>query len=111
MIRVTTFFLAILLSTVVLLAQTVDEARKDIYHGKYKTAKEKLNKILAANGKDPQAIYWLGQATIEDEDNIAGAKTVYQNNCFENSIFFAKIIKIFFRLKIDEVKIGDCWYN
>ena len=79
MIRVTTFFLAILLSATVLLAQTVDEARKDIYHGKYKTAKEKLNKILAANGKDPQAIYWLGQATIEDEDNIAGAKTVYQN--------------------------------
>ncbi len=79
MIRVTTFFLAILLSATVLLAQTVDEARKDIYHGKYKTAKEKLNKILAANGKDPQAIYWLGQANIDDEDNIAGAKTVYQN--------------------------------
>ena len=59
-------------------AQSVDDGIKFLYYGKDKSAKDALQQAVTKNPKDGRAIYWLGQADIDDQD-IAGAKTVYQN--------------------------------
>lgn len=58
-------------------AQSVDEGKKAFYYEKYKTAKETLEKAVAAKPDDVDAAYWLGQTLIELHDT-AGAKAVYQ---------------------------------
>ena len=73
-----TFFLVLLMASQVLKAQSIDEARKSINNGRIASAKETLQKLLAANGKNAEAIYWLGQAHLSAED-IAGAKKTYQD--------------------------------
>lgn len=59
-------------------AQSVDDAKKSLYYGRTTTAKQTLDKIVAGNPKDAQAIYWLGQTYLAMDD-IKGAKQVYQN--------------------------------
>lgn len=76
--RLTTLLLAVLITGQALLAQTVNDARQSLYHGKTKSAREALEKITASDPKNAEAIYWLGQAHIEAGD-LAGAKTIYQN--------------------------------
>lgn len=48
-----------------------------LHYGKNKSAKEQLQKMVAANPQDAVANYWLGQAMIASDD-VAGAKVVYQ---------------------------------
>jgi TolA-binding protein len=72
----------ILLSTVmmlanVLMAQSVDQGKKFYYYYRYKSAKDVLEKAVAANPNSIDAIYWLGQVLMETKD-IAGAKALYQ---------------------------------
>ena len=76
--KLTTLLLAVLLTSSLLLAQTVDEARKSLYYGRTATGKQLLEKILASNPKNAEAIYWLGQAYLNAED-MAMAKKVYQD--------------------------------
>ncbi|MCW5927896.1 MAG: tetratricopeptide repeat protein [Chitinophagaceae bacterium] len=58
-------------------AQSVDEGKKLFYYEKYQSAKEILEKALAAKPGDVEAAYWLGQALIEQKE-VAAAKAVYQ---------------------------------
>ncbi|HEX8460062.1 MAG TPA: tetratricopeptide repeat protein, partial [Segetibacter sp.] len=76
--KLTTLLLAVLFTGKLLLAQTVDDARKSLYYGRTTSAKQTLDKLVAANPKDANAIYWLGQTLITQED-LAGARQVYQN--------------------------------
>ena len=76
--KLTTLLLAVLFTGKLLFAQTVDEARKSLYYGKITSSRQTLEKLVAANAKDGQAIYWLGQTYITAED-YAGARQVYQN--------------------------------
>ncbi|MGI8635985.1 MAG: tetratricopeptide repeat protein, partial [Segetibacter sp.] len=76
--KLSTLLLAVLLSGKLLLAQTVDEARKSLYYGRKTSAKQALDKLVASNSKDANAIYWLGQTYLA-MDSIAGARQVYQN--------------------------------
>ena len=76
--KLTTLLLAVLLSGKLLFAQTVDDARRSLYYGRTATAKQTLDKLVAGNAKDAQALYWLGQ-TYLGMDNIAGARQAYQN--------------------------------
>ena len=76
--KLTTLLLAVLLSGKLLIAQSVDEARRSLYYGRTTTAKQALDKLVAGNAKDPQAIYWLGQTYLA-MDSIGGARQVYQN--------------------------------
>lgn len=71
-------FLMIVSSAVVGLsyAQSVAEGVKSIYYQKYKSAKDILQKAVAANPADPDANYWLGQVYI-NQDDLAGARSVY----------------------------------
>ncbi|ULQ50792.1 tetratricopeptide repeat protein [Flavihumibacter fluvii] len=60
-----------------LFAQSVEQGKKFYYYERYKSAKESLEKTLAANPNDIAATYWLGQTLIEMGDSI-GARNVYQ---------------------------------
>ncbi|WP_018616991.1 tetratricopeptide repeat protein [Segetibacter koreensis] len=76
--KVTTLLLAVLLSGKLLIAQSVDDAKRSLYYGRVTSAKQALDKIVAGNAKDAQAIYWLGQTYLA-MDSIGGARQVYQN--------------------------------
>lgn len=71
------FMVAAVLLCNVAFAQSVDEGKKFFYYEKYNSAKETLEKALAAKPDDVDAAYWLGQTLIELND-IAGARKVYQ---------------------------------
>lgn len=61
------------------IAQNVNEGIKQLYYQKYSTAKQTLQNAVNANPKDPNAIYWLGQAFLAGANpDIAGAKALYQ---------------------------------
>jgi tetratricopeptide (TPR) repeat protein len=76
--KLTVLFLSLLFAGKFLLAQTVDEARSFLIYGRTQSAQQTLNKLISANPKNGEAIYWLGQ-TLLASDNIAGAKKVYQD--------------------------------
>lgn len=57
-------------------AQTVEQGKQFIYYEKFKSAKETLEKIVAANPSNDEAAYYLGQAYIGLE-NYPGAREVY----------------------------------
>ncbi|MDR0791788.1 MAG: hypothetical protein LBE82_00650 [Chitinophagaceae bacterium] len=60
-------------------AQNVADGVKALYYQKYKTAKDILQKAAASN--DPEAVYWYGQAYLQDRNDaggIAKAKDIYQ---------------------------------
>jgi tetratricopeptide (TPR) repeat protein len=77
--KLTTLFLAVLFAGKLLFAQSVDEARKNLYYGRPAAAIASLNKVIAANPKNAEAIYWLGQAYLNNNNDIAGAQKVYQD--------------------------------
>ena len=67
-------------------AQTVDEGIKFLYYERNKSARETLQKVVAANPKDPIATYWLGQAYLAAPDyDVSSAKLLYQE-ALENGI-------------------------
>jgi tetratricopeptide (TPR) repeat protein len=59
-------------------AQSMDEGKQFMYYERFKSAKETFQKLLAANAKNDEAAYYLGQAEIGLE-NIPAARTVYSN--------------------------------
>lgn len=75
--KATFLILTVLLAGKLLLAQSVDDARKFLYYGRYTSARTALEKAVASNPKDANAIYWLGQVHIQNE-NLAGARALYQ---------------------------------
>ncbi|HEY8398292.1 MAG TPA: tetratricopeptide repeat protein, partial [Flavihumibacter sp.] len=60
-----------------LFAQSVDQGKKFHYYQRYNSAKENLEKVLAANPNNIEATYWLGQ-TLLDMDDVDGARALYQ---------------------------------
>ena len=58
-------------------AQTIAEGIKYLNYKKNKSANDVFKKMYDANPKDPQNIYWYGQALLANED-VKGAKTLYQ---------------------------------
>jgi tetratricopeptide (TPR) repeat protein len=64
-------------------AQSVEQGRKFLYYERYKSARETLEKVLAANPNNIEATYWLGQALLEQKDSVA-AKNVYQKLLQQN---------------------------
>lgn len=68
---------SILLTVFFVKAQSITDAVKMISYGKYKSAKETLQKLISSNQADANAQYWLGQAHIAADD-VQEAKNVYQ---------------------------------
>ncbi|HTR30857.1 MAG TPA: tetratricopeptide repeat protein [Puia sp.] len=57
-------------------AQTVDQGKKFYYYKRYKSAKDVLEKVLASNPNNIDAIYWQGQTLLAMKDS-AGAQDLY----------------------------------
>jgi len=79
---------AALFAVQVLTAQLA-EGIKLLNYDKHKSARETFQKLYDANSKDPQTIYWLGQAHLAGNgievtnEDIAAAKAVYQKGLQE----------------------------
>lgn len=71
------------------LTAQIAEGIKLLHYEKNKSAKEVLQKNYDANAKDPQAIYWLGQAHLAGngievtKEDVAAAKALYQKGLQE----------------------------
>lgn len=82
-----------LMFTAMLVAQClmaqVNEGIKYLNYDKNKSAKDAFQKAYDANPKDPQAIYWLGQALLATDGDeptraqLTAAKTIYQKGLQE----------------------------
>lgn len=57
------------------MAQSVEDGVKDLYYGKYQTAKQNLEKAIAAKPEDDRAYYYLGIAELglENKEGAAAA--------------------------------------
>jgi cytochrome c-type biogenesis protein CcmH/NrfG len=78
------FFLSALFITVgTLQAQSVDQGKRFAYYTRYKSAKDVLEKVLASNPNNIDAMYWLGQVLIETKDSAA-AQALYQRGLASN---------------------------
>ena len=75
-IRLFLFSVAAMTSSLVM-AQNVDQGKKYVYYERLKSAKDVLEKVLASNPNNIDAMYWLGQVLIDMKDT-AGAKALYQ---------------------------------
>lgn len=69
------FFFALLIYTVSD-AQSIDEAKKDIYYQRYQSAADVLNKLLTADANNLDARYWLGEVYFQQENNEAAKKVL-----------------------------------
>jgi tetratricopeptide (TPR) repeat protein len=74
---------AVVLAGNALFAQSVEQGKKFLYYERYKSAKETLEKVLASNPNDINAVYWLGQTLLTAPSNIGirdsvAAKALYQ---------------------------------
>lgn len=71
------------------LTAQIAEGIKLLHYEKNKSAKEVLQKHYDANPKDPQAIYWLGQAFLAgngievSKEDVVAAKAIYQKGLQE----------------------------
>lgn len=80
--KITFLLFTLLVAGKFLSAQTLDEGRKSLYYQRTTTARQTLEKVVAANPKNGEAIYWLGQTYLNNNSNtpdIAGAQKIYQD--------------------------------
>ena len=81
--KIITLFVAAMVAVNLLYAQTIADGIKNINYKKNRTAIDILKKLYDANSKDPQTIYWYGQALLAGTGDatpqqLSAAKTVYQ---------------------------------
>jgi tetratricopeptide (TPR) repeat protein len=75
-IKIITLLSVLLLCCNILFAQNPDEGKRFLYYERYNSAKDVFSKLVNSNPNNADAVYWLGQALIGQED-IAGAKALY----------------------------------
>lgn len=75
--KLSILFFGVLLTGQVLMAQSLDEGKKQLYYGRTTSATQTFQKLIASNAKNAEAIYWLGQTHLQ-LNNIAEAKALYQ---------------------------------
>lgn len=82
-------FLSVVLFSISLKAQTIDQAKSLLYYERYKSARAAFEKLVAANPNDVDAVYWLGQTMISPDDktakDVSDAKALYQKTLLANS--------------------------
>ena len=69
-----------------LFAQSIDEGEKFLNYERYTSAQNVFSKLVAANPNDIEAVYWLGQTYIKNDENpdTAAAKALYQKTLQAN---------------------------
>ena len=82
-IKIISFLLSFLISANILFAQSIDEGKRFLYYERYNSAKDVFNKLVNANPNNVDAVYWLGQTYLGEEDSIS-AKALYQKTLNAN---------------------------
>src|SRR3954465_7920773 len=77
------FVSALFITASTLQAQSVDQGKRFAYYERYKSAKDVLEKVLASNPNNIDAMYWLGQVLLDMRDTAA-AKALYQRGLGSN---------------------------
>lgn len=72
-----------LLFTGNLFAQSVDEGKRFLYYERYNSAKDVFNRLVNANANNVDAVYWLGQTYLAEDDSVS-AKLLYQKTLAVN---------------------------
>jgi tetratricopeptide (TPR) repeat protein len=86
--KIVSMMLTVMLAAQCLMAQ-IPEGIKYLAYDKNKSAKQAFQKAYDANPKDPQAIYWLGQAILATDGGdptkaqVQAAKALYQKGLQE----------------------------
>jgi Flp pilus assembly protein TadD len=64
----------------ILFAQSIDDGKKFLDYERYTSAQNVFSKLVAANPNDIEAVYWLGQTYIKNDENpdTSAAKELYQ---------------------------------
>jgi tetratricopeptide (TPR) repeat protein len=75
--------LTILIAGSAALAQNIEEGKKLMNYEKYISAQGVFSSLVSANANNIDAVYWLGQAMIAN-NNLAGAKALYQKTLMNN---------------------------
>ncbi|HUC83310.1 MAG TPA: tetratricopeptide repeat protein, partial [Flavisolibacter sp.] len=65
------------------MAQSIQEGVSHWYAERFQSARSTFEKLTAANPNNLEAVYWLGQTLIA-QDDIAGAKALYQKTLASN---------------------------
>ena len=65
------------------MAQSVQEGVNNLYAERYQSARQVFEKLTAANPNNLEAVYWLGQ-TMLAQDDVAGARALYQKTLAAN---------------------------
>ena len=81
--KLTFLVVAVLLTGKMLMAQDAEAGKRFLYYNRLTSAKQTLEKAVAANPKDANATYWLGQTLLSTDNaagkkDVAGAKALYQ---------------------------------
>jgi len=66
-------------------AQSIQEGKNDLDAGRVKNAISNFDKMIAVNPNDIEAIYWLGQAYL-DNDEIAGSRIKKTKELYEKGL-------------------------
>jgi tetratricopeptide (TPR) repeat protein len=76
-------FILSLFLTIASFAQSIQEGIGHLNAARYASARSNFEKMIAANPNNMEAVYWLGQVYL-DEDNVAGARQVYEKALASN---------------------------
>ncbi len=76
--KVMGLILVTLISTLYSTAQSIDNAKRMFYYERFKSAKEELQKLVAADNKNAEAYHWLVATQLMQGDN-AGARLTATN--------------------------------
>ena len=82
-IKIISLLLSLLVCGNMLFAQSVDEGKRFLYYERYNSAKDVFNKLVNANPNNFDAVYWLGQTYLGEDDSVS-AKALYQKTLSAN---------------------------
>jgi cytochrome c-type biogenesis protein CcmH/NrfG len=77
------FLFAALIATTGVFAQSVEQGKRFFYYQRYNSATDQFQKLIAANPNNIEAVYWLGQTMIQNDDSLS-AKALYQKALASN---------------------------
>lgn len=85
-LKFTLILITVLFAADLSYAQSIEDGKKFLYYEKFISAKNVFQQLVNANPANEEAVYWLGQTFIEQEEDkdIEGAKAVYQKGLATN---------------------------
>ena len=87
-------------------AQSVAEARKLMYYERFQSARDMLQKVVASNPADAEAVYWLAQAEFSLY-NPGGAKAVLQKGLEGANAAHPLLLAGMGQAELSEGKVND----